>query len=113
MNSLREQMLLTGLASKESVEKIEAKKRKKEEKKFQKIVSPPAMSMAQWKNTARKKLIDEPTLQTLRQVIKETHNLFKETKNFRRFLYPLYQLRDELEEIPREKRRQLIKKLLW
>ena len=113
MNSLREQMLSLGLASKESVEKIEAKKRQKEEKKFQKMVSPPAMSIAQWKNKARKMLIAEPTLQTLRQIIKETHDLFKETKNFRRFLYPLYNLRDKLEEIPKERRKQLIKKLLW
>ena len=113
MNSLQEEMFKTGLVSKERFKKVEAKKNKKEREKFQKIVSPPKMSFSQWKNEARKRLIVEPTFWALRQIIKETHDLFKGTKHFRRLLFPLYELRDKLGETPREKRKQIIKKILW
>jgi hypothetical protein len=71
-----------------------------------------------WKSIAKDRILKaEDVASELRAVINEAHNLFKAAEGsgdwFRRFLHPLYQLRDEIEnrEFSATEMRKKIKKL--
>ena len=78
------------------------------------------LSVGHWKKEVREKLLKTDNIQReLRIIIKKTHDHFKAEEGsgkwFRKFLRPLYKLRDKLEDdgnpVSVRDRKKLIKKL--
>ena len=74
------------------------------------------LSIGHWKKEVRERLAKADDMpRELRIIIKETHEHFKTEKGFRKFLRPLYQLWDTLENdgnpVSSRDRKRLIKKL--
>lgn len=110
MTAIQQALLRAGVVDKDAVDWAEGRDGKPPR------VQTPAISSARRRwltEDAKEELLRDPTSETARRLIREAHDRYDDgSDEFRRFLRPLYALRDRLDTTNRSAREPLINRAL-